>query len=392
MAEVELPKVELITRAAIVMRVWKIATFGIFLAAIWFVVSWYKSQPSDHDEASLRADCETYAIPPARTAEACTALLSGGDLSGEDRVNLLIWRGQAYKNKGEIQKANSDIAEVLDFDPDYVDALILRGYLRSEAGRYVEAIEDLSRAISIDPQNASIFKHRGVIYHRSGETDLELADYTRALELNPAYEGAANNIANVLVAQERYAEAIENLRGFVLRWPENPWFQGALGFLLFNHTDEYAEALEAFSKYAELRPALATKYIFPAMVYFEAGEPQKGRKLIETYAEKLDEKNRQDALAIVRILQFLGLDGEFGQEIQILYRSQALARAGQVEAARRECNVFEEKFGVSARLAVSEIILRNGLSLDKKRATQDDDYFGEKLELYFTSLSNLRHL
>ncbi|WP_081894736.1 tetratricopeptide repeat protein [Ruegeria halocynthiae] len=371
------------------MRVSTLAALGVPIAAVIFVASWYALRPFEIDEATLRADCETYAIPPIRTVEACTALLSKGEASVADRTNFLLWRGHAYRNLGEVQKANADVTEVLNFDPNHLNALISRGYLRSDAGRFSEAIEDFSRAISVDPQKATTFKRRATIYYNNGKMDLALADYTRALELDPTYEEAAGDIANVLFVQERYDEAIENLRRFVVKWPENAGFQGTLGFLLYNYTDEYAEALEAFYKHDELLPSLVSKYIFPAMVYFKAREPLKARKLIEIYAEKLDEKNRQNAPAAARFFRSFGLDGEFGRDIQIFYRSQALARAGQVEAATREYNVFEKKFGVAARLAASEEILRNGVTLDKKRATQENDYFAEKLELYFTELSKL---
>ena len=321
--------------------------------------------------------------------EACTELLSNGEYSAEDRTNFLLWRGQAYRSLGETQKASADVARVLKSDPNHTNALILRGYLREEAGRFHEAISDLSRAVSVEPQNAVTFKRRAVLYYNHGKLDLALADYVKALELDPTYEEVAGNIANVLFVQERYDEAIEKLRGFVAKWPDNAGLQVSLGFLVYNHTDEYGETLEAFYKYDELLPGLVSKYILPAMVYFKAGEPQKARKLIEVYAEKLDEKNRQEAPAVTRLFRAIGLEGGLGRDIQIFYRSQALARADQIEAAMREYSMFEQMFGTSARIAASEELLRNGVSLDKKRATQDDDYFFEKLNRHFTELSKL---
>src|SRR5512139_3714392 len=56
-----------------------------------------------------------------------------------------------------------------------------RGWAWEDKGQHERAMSDLNEALRIDSNNAKAFRVRGELYRRAGKFDLALADYNQAI-------------------------------------------------------------------------------------------------------------------------------------------------------------------------------------------------------------------
>jgi tetratricopeptide (TPR) repeat protein len=125
-------------------------------------------------------------------------------------------------------------------------------------GDYTQAIDAYSQAIELDPQYVSAYFGRGNAYNAQENYKAARADYERAIEIDPDYEAALNNLAYL------YADALEtNLveatdlaqRALELEGdgPSRGLYLDTLGWVLYKR-GMFDEASEALEEAIELEP------------------------------------------------------------------------------------------------------------------------------------------
>ena len=62
-----------------------------------------------------------------------------------------------------------------------------RGLVYNNKGEYDRAITDLDKAIQLDPKSATAHKDRGISYEKKSELQKALIDYNRAISLDSQY-------------------------------------------------------------------------------------------------------------------------------------------------------------------------------------------------------------
>jgi tetratricopeptide (TPR) repeat protein len=100
---------------------------------------------------------------------ACTRAIASGRLQGNDLAVKYMNRGVAYKDKGELDRATSDLDEAIRLNPNFADAYRNRGITYGNRGEFDRAIADHTEAIRLDPNFAGAFNARGVAYRAKGE-------------------------------------------------------------------------------------------------------------------------------------------------------------------------------------------------------------------------------
>jgi Flp pilus assembly protein TadD len=74
-----------------------------------------------------------------------------------------------------------------------------------------EAKDRFDRALVLDPKNAAALVNRGSAQHHLGATKAAIEDYRQAIVLDPKSVEAPVNLATVLEAEARTAEARDTL-------------------------------------------------------------------------------------------------------------------------------------------------------------------------------------
>ncbi|MBC8228037.1 tetratricopeptide repeat protein, partial [bacterium] len=73
------------------------------------------------------------------------------------------------------------------------DAYLNRGTAWFDKGDYDRAISDLNKAIEINPKLAEAYLNRGVAWGNKGDYDRSISDCNKAIEVNPKYALAYYN-------------------------------------------------------------------------------------------------------------------------------------------------------------------------------------------------------
>lgn len=143
-------------------------------------------------------------------------------------------------------------------------------------GSGLEALNACDRALALAPNDATLWTIRGAILHEQLKRTAEaLESHDRAVALAPAYTLALYNRCVVLIALERYLEAVEScdlaLKG------DGRWGQASPAQALMNQgvalrrLRRYQEALVAYDRALELKPDYALAWNNRGVVLLDLG-------------------------------------------------------------------------------------------------------------------------
>jgi tetratricopeptide (TPR) repeat protein len=138
------------------------------------------------------------------------------------------------------------------------------------------AIDACDRALAINPEDAILWTNRGVILHEQlGQTAEALDSHAQAIALAPDYSLALYNYCVVLMALERYEEAIASCAQALQgdgRWgqanPAKTWMNQGVAL---RRLRRYNEALEACDRAIELAPDYALAWNNRGVVLLSLG-------------------------------------------------------------------------------------------------------------------------
>ena len=104
----------------------------------------------------------------------------------EDKIDLMIAKGQAYMYLGKDEKASQLIESVLSIDPNHVSALnTYSRLLINQDSQLDKAEEFIEKAMVIEPNNAELLATRATIWFRKKNTDMALELLEKAISINP---------------------------------------------------------------------------------------------------------------------------------------------------------------------------------------------------------------
>ena len=176
----------------------------------------------------------------------CTTLIQSGR---ETQSNLAVAfddRGNAYKAKGEIDRAIQDYDEAIRLKPDDAKAFLNRGTAYKAKGEIDRAIQDYDEAIRLEPYLTGAFLSRGNAYQVKGDYGRAIENYDQAIYLKPDYADAFNGrcwtraLANKML-EVALSDCDESLR---LR-PDDAYTLHSRGFVYFR-MGRYDKAIADF--------------------------------------------------------------------------------------------------------------------------------------------------
>jgi len=144
--------------------------------------------------ADRYSDCNQSADPDRRI-RGCTQVIERGEReSREDRSFAYTNRGNAYDDKGEVDRAIADYTKAIALDPNYAIAYTNRGAAYYSKGEVDRAIADFDETIKRNPNYAITYTNRGYAYEKKGDKDQAIADFRKALEINPSTQDAKDSL------------------------------------------------------------------------------------------------------------------------------------------------------------------------------------------------------
>ena len=125
------------------------------------------------------------------------------------------------QNIGDLNKAICHLEKAINIKEDYMEGYILRAdiYLTMERGN--DALADVEKVIELVPEDETAYLLRARIYELLGNDEAALLDYQLVLDLNPFNEAAYMPAGRLLMAGEKYHDALalfneatENIENF----------------------------------------------------------------------------------------------------------------------------------------------------------------------------------
>jgi tetratricopeptide (TPR) repeat protein len=184
---------------------------------------------------------------------ACTRAINSGRWVGSGLGWAYINRGNAYRSKGDNDRAIADLNEAIRLDPKSAMAFNIRAGTYHQKGDNDRALTDLNEAIRLDPKLAVAFNNRGNAYSNKGDNDRAIADYNEAIRLDPKLANVYYNRGRAYSDKGDNDRAIADLNEAIRLDPKyvKAYFKRGR---LYLHRGSLAKAQADFKQANELNP------------------------------------------------------------------------------------------------------------------------------------------
>lgn len=120
-------------------------------------------------------------------------------------------RGNAYRDKGEIDKAIEDYNMAIESDPEDAVPYNNRGVAYLNKGEVDQSIADFSKALECDSEDANAYNNLGVAYFDKGEIHRSIKEYSTAIGLKSEFADAYSNRSMAWLLLKEWEKAREDL-------------------------------------------------------------------------------------------------------------------------------------------------------------------------------------
>ncbi len=158
---------------------------------------------------------------------------------------------EMHEKSGNVEEAETQLRKALAVDSNHLGALVAYGHLEDRRGNFEAATKYYQKALKKHPKEAGAHNDLGVCYHRRGMLPEAVKSLQTAIELQPHRKLYRDNLAAVLVDQNKPTEALAQLSAAHGEAVGNY----NLGYLLAQKRNKQA-ALYHFRKAAEKDPSL----------------------------------------------------------------------------------------------------------------------------------------
>jgi len=105
--------------------------------------------------------------------------------SGSDAMDLLLERGRAAMQAGELDKAIEHLTALTDNAPDFAEGWNARATAYFMLGEYGQSIADIERVLALNPRHFGALAGLGMIYERLDMDEAALRAYRAAIAVHP---------------------------------------------------------------------------------------------------------------------------------------------------------------------------------------------------------------
>lgn len=248
-------------------------------------------------------------------------------------VNSFIMEGEAQFMAGSLEGAIAAYQKAVTVEPSnshaWAELARIQTYssslLSTNEDRYDrlnEALESIDQATIIDPDNAEVQAMRSFVldWYASnplvppGEVQSALNDAEaaaiRALQLDNENALALAFLAEILVDQQKWAQAEETIKQAVAIEPNSMDVQRVYGYVL-ESLGQYRLAIEKYREAVKIHPNLTFLYIFIGRNFRSLDVHNRALEEFEKAAQINEQLDVQDPVPYVEIAKTYSRDGEF---------------------------------------------------------------------------------
>ena len=132
-----------------------------------------------------------------------------------------LWLARLYRFENEHDKAEQTLREVLRWDPTNEGGLEQLSQLLMDEGRASDAIELLNKATA-ESTSSTLYDLLGDAYAQTHEYAKSEEAYKKAVEGDPDEASHRKGLAQALLTEEKFPQALEEYKRLVELEPENP--------------------------------------------------------------------------------------------------------------------------------------------------------------------------
>lgn len=122
--------------------------------------------------------------------------------SGSAALDLLLMRGEAALDSGDLPAAIGHLTALTENAPDFAAGWAARGTAFYLAGQTGPALADLAQALRLEPRHWPSATLLATILEDMGDPDRALAAYRESLAINPHQEEAADGLSRLTAAAQ----------------------------------------------------------------------------------------------------------------------------------------------------------------------------------------------
>jgi tetratricopeptide (TPR) repeat protein len=93
-----------------------------------------------------------------------------------------------------------------------VQSLIDQGIKHSQAGRYDQSLQAFDQALKLKPNDPALITYKATVYYAKGNNAQAMQLCEQAIKLNPNFARAYNQRGMIYQSQEKYREALPDLK------------------------------------------------------------------------------------------------------------------------------------------------------------------------------------
>lgn len=250
----------------------------------------------DHDYAGTQRTLEELLQTTPDNLAALTLLVTTHSLQGRAGKTLEVVQGIANRfpqaaapqyllgemllTKGRIEEAREAFARAWTEQKQYLPAALALSNIEIQKGRLYIARKTLEEALAVNPSNAEAMLMLGSVHEREQRYLDAVRLYRSLVELDGSNVQALNNLAYLLAERLnqaddalQYADKAEELA------PHNGMIKDTIGWVLFRK-GLYPQAVERLKEAVSIE-ATPVRQAHLAMAYYKAGEPKRGKELLE---------------------------------------------------------------------------------------------------------------
>jgi len=180
-----------------------------------------------------------------------------------------LWLARLYRFENNPEKAEQTLRDVLKTDPENDGALEQLSQLLTDQGRTSDAIELLSKAAA-NSSSATIYDLLGDAHYQAHDYAKAEESYKEAVELDPDEASHHKGLAQTLLAEEKFPEALKEYQKLADTDPES-----AENYLrlsqIYRHMSQFDKAESSIVKAKQLAPGNLEILYNEALLYDAEG-------------------------------------------------------------------------------------------------------------------------
>jgi tetratricopeptide (TPR) repeat protein len=179
-------------------------------AECWYAMGQIRERAHEHGAVSSYQQAAALWLRRGAFGQSLPAIKRLQELRPSDPT-VLTALAEALRNTGRAAEAETIVDRAVAVAPEQFEPLLARALVHRELNKGDEAFRDIERALALHADEPSALVVLAYLHADRGDLDRSLEAAKKALEVDPEHHPAQAHLGQILMQQERYAEAREPL-------------------------------------------------------------------------------------------------------------------------------------------------------------------------------------